>query len=407
VKYIDEVDIKKKTLFIRVDFNVPLDRNKNITDDTRIRAVLPTINYALEADAKVVLASHLGRPKGKRNDEDSMAPVARRLAYRLHKKVKLAPDVIGPEVDKLKEEMNPGDVLLLENLRFHPGEEKNDPEFAKELMKGVDVYVDDAFAVAHRAHASVEAVTHFAPVSVAGFLMRDEVLYFHKSLEDPARPLAALIGGAKVSSKLEALVNLIKHVDKMIIGGAMANTFLKAKGFDVGLSMVDDNLIGTAKDLMATAMAKGVKFYLPVDVVVTNRLERGGETKITPVQEVPKDWIIADIGPATVTLFGEALQNAKTIIWNGPMGAFEYDAFSRGTMAMVHKVADSYALTIVGGGDTDVALHKAGEFQKFSYVSTGGGAFIELMEGKKLPGILALEKVAKKSSGKRTKSRVA
>ncbi len=407
MKYIDEVDIKKKTLFIRVDFNVPLDRNKNITDDTRIRAVLPTINYALEADAKVVLASHLGRPKGKRNDEDSMAPVARRLAYRLHKKVKLAPDVIGPEVDKLKEEMNPGDVLLLENLRFHPGEEKNDPEFAKELMKGVDVYVDDAFAVAHRAHASVEAVTHFAPVSVAGFLMRDEVLYFHKSLEDPARPLAALIGGAKVSSKLEALVNLIKHVDKMIIGGAMANTFLKAKGFDVGLSMVDDNLIGTAKDLMATAMAKGVKFYLPVDVVVTNRLERGGETKITPVQEVPKDWIIADIGPATVTLFGEALQNAKTIIWNGPMGAFEYDAFSRGTMAMVHKVADSYALTIVGGGDTDVALHKAGEFQKFSYVSTGGGAFIELMEGKKLPGILALEKVAKKSSGKRTKSRVA
>jgi phosphoglycerate kinase len=407
VKYIDEVDIKKKTLFIRVDFNVPLDRNKNITDDTRIRAVLPTINYALEADAKVVLASHLGRPKGKRNDEDSMAPVARRLAYRPHKKVKLAPDVIGPEVDKLKEEMNPGDVLLLENLRFHPGEEKNDPEFAKELMKGVDVYVDDAFAVAHRAHASVEAVTHFAPVSVAGFLMRDEVLYFHKSLEDPARPLAALIGGAKVSSKLEALVNLIKHVDKMIIGGAMANTFLKAKGFDVGLSMVDDNLIGTAKDLMATAMAKGVKFYLPVDVVVTNRLERGGETKITPVQEVPKDWIIADIGPATVTLFGEALQNAKTIIWNGPMGAFEYDAFSRGTMAMVHKVADSYALTIVGGGDTDVALHKAGEFQKFSYVSTGGGAFIELMEGKKLPGILALEKVAKKSSGKRTKSRVA
>ena len=391
MKYIDEVDIKKKTLFIRVDFNVPLDRNKNITDDTRIRAVLPTINYALEADAKVILASHLGRPKGKRNEDDSMAPVARRLAYRLHKKVKFAPDCIGPEVDKLKKKMKGGDVLLLENLRFHPGEEKNDPDFAKELMQGIDVYVDDAFAVAHRAHASVEAVTQFAPVSVAGFLMRDEVLYFHKSLEDPARPLAALIGGAKVSSKLEALLNLLKHVDKMIIGGAMANTFLKAKGFDVGLSMVDDSLLGTAKDLIATARAKGVKFYLPVDVVVTNRLERGGETKITPVQEVPKDWIIADIGPATVTLFGEALQNAKTIIWNGPMGAFEYDAFSRGTMAMVHKVADSYALTIVGGGDTDVALHKAGEFQKFSYVSTGGGAFIELLEGKKLPGIQALE----------------
>jgi phosphoglycerate kinase len=318
-------------------------------------------------------------------------PVARRLAYRLHRKVKLAPDVIGPEVDRLKAEMEPGDVLLLENLRFHPGEEQNDPEFAKELMKGVDVYVNDAFAVGHRAHASVDAVTHYAPICVAGFLMRDEVIYFHRALEDPARPLAALIGGAKVSSKLGALVNLLKNVDKLIIGGAMANTFLKAKGYDVGQSLVDDKLIKTAENLMAEARKKGVKFYLPVDVVVADRLDRRAQTKITPVQEVPPEWIIADIGPATVTLFSEALQNAQTIIWNGPMGAFELDPFSRGTMAMVHKVADLYALTIVGGGDTDVALHKAGEFQKFSYVSTGGGAFIELLEGKKLPGIKALE----------------
>lgn len=344
--------------------------------------MLPTINYALEADAKVILASHLGRPKGKRVEELSMVPVARRLAYRLHKKVKLAPDVIGPEVDQLKAEMQPGDVLLLENLRFHPGEEKNDPDFARELMKGVDVYVNDAFAVAHRAHASVDAVTHFAPVCVAGFLMRDEVLYFHRALEDPARPLVAIIGGAKVSSKLSALVNLLKHVDKMIIGGAMANTFLKAQGYEVGQSLVDDALIDTAKKLMSEAMKRGVKFYLPVDVVVADKLDRRAQTKITPVQEVPPDWIIADIGPATVTLFGEALQTAQTIIWNGPMGAFEIDIFSRGTMAMVTKVADSYALTIVGGGDTDVALHKSGEFQKFSYVSTGGGAFIELLEGK-------------------------
>jgi len=407
VKNINEADIKDKTLFIRVDFNVPLDRNRNISDDTRIRAVLPTINHALEADAKVIVASHLGRPDGKRHDDLSMAPVARRLAYRLHKKVKLAPDVVGPEVDRLKEEMGPGDVLLLENLRFHPGEEKNDPDFAKKLMKGVDVFVNDAFAVAHRAHASVEAVTRIAPVCVAGYLMWNEVHYFHKALEDPARPLVALIGGAKISSKLGALLNLLKHVDKLIIGGAMANTFLKAKGYEVGHSLVDDNLLDTAKALMATASAKKVKFYLPVDVVITTRLDRGGETKITTVQEVPQDWIIADIGPATVTLFGEALQNAKTIIWNGPMGAFEYDAFSRGTMAMVHKVAESYALTIVGGGDTDVALHKAGEFQKFSYVSTGGGAFIELLEGKKLPGILALETWAKKNARKRTGRNVA
>ncbi len=396
VRYIDEVDIKGKTLFIRVDFNVPLDQNRNITDDTRIRAVLPTINYCLESDAKVILASHLGRPKAQKTEEFSLAPVARRLAYRLHKKVKLAPDCIGPEVDRLKEEMKSGDVLLLENLRFHPEEEKNDPDFAKELMKGVDVYVDDAFAVAHRAHASVEAVTKYAPICVAGFLMRDEVHYFHRSMEDPARPLAALIGGAKISSKLTALKNLLKTVDKMIVGGAMANTFLKSMGYEVGKSLVDDSLLASASELMATALKKKVKFYLPVDCVVADRLDRQAETKITPVQEVPRDWLIVDIGPATVTLFGEALQNAKTIIWNGPMGAFEYDAFSRGTMAMVQKVAESYALTIVGGGDTDVALHKAGEFQKFSYVSTGGGAFLELLEGKKLPGILALENWAKK-----------
>jgi phosphoglycerate kinase len=396
VRYIDEVDIKGKTLFIRVDFNVPLDQNRNITDDTRIRAVLPTINYCLESDAKVILASHLGRPKGQQVEEFSLAPVARRLAYRLHKKVKLAPDCIGPEAERLKEEMKSGDVLLLENLRFHPGEEKNDLNFAKELMKGIDVYVDDAFAVAHRAHASVEAVTKYAPICVAGFLMRDEVHYFHRSMEDPARPLVALIGGAKISSKLTALKNLLKHVDKIIVGGAMANTFLKSMGYEVGKSLVDDSLLESASELMAAALKKKVKFYLPVDCVVADRLERQAETKIAPVQEVPRDWLIVDIGPATVTLFGEALQTAKTIVWNGPMGAFEYDAFSRGTMAMVQKVAESYALTIVGGGDTDVALHKAGEFQKFSYVSTGGGAFLELLEGKKLPGIIALENWAKR-----------
>jgi len=395
MKYLNQVNIKEKTLFIRVDFNVPLDRNRNITDDTRIRAVLPTINYCLDESAKIVLASHLGRPKG-RDESESLSPVARRLSRLLHKKVKFAPDCIGPETQKMIKEMKPGDVLLLENLRFHPEEEKNDPEFSRQLMTHIDVYVDDAFAVAHRAHASVEGVTHVAPICVAGFLMQDEVLYFHKSMEDPARPLAALIGGAKISSKLTALKNLLKNVDKMIIGGAMANTFLKVMGYNVGKSLVDDKMLDTAKEMLATALKKGVKFYLPVDCVVTQTLDNRAETKITPVQEVPEDWIIADIGPATVTLFNEALQNAKTIVWNGPMGAFEIDAFSRGTMAMVHNVANSFALTIVGGGDTDVAIHKAGEYRKFSYVSTGGGAFIELLEGKKLPGILALEEWHKK-----------
>ena len=253
MKYLDEIDIKGKTLFIRVDFNVPLDQNRNITDDTRIRAVLPTINYCLEADAKVILASHLGRPKGQPVEAFSLAPVARRLAYRLHKNVKLATDCIGPEVDQAKADMKPGDVLLLENLRFHPEEEKNDENFARELMKGIDVYVDDAFAVAHRAHASVEAVTHFAPICVGGFLMRDEVHYFHRAMEDPARPLAALIGGAKISGKLTALKNLLQHVDKMIIGGAMANTFLKGVNYYVGQSLVEEDLVSVANCLMHTA----------------------------------------------------------------------------------------------------------------------------------------------------------
>lgn len=395
MRYLHEVNIRDKTVFIRVDFNVPLDRNRNITDDTRIRAVLPTINFCLDENAKIVLASHLGRPKG-RDENESLAPVARRLSRLIHKKVKFAPDCIGPETQKIIKEMKPGDVVLLENLRFHPEEEKNDPEFSKQLMENIQVYVNDAFAVAHRAHASVEGVTRVAPICVAGFLMRDEVHYFHKSMEDPARPLVAIIGGAKISSKLTALVNLMKRVDKMIIGGAMANTFLKAKGYPVGKSLVDDKLADTATELMATALKKGIKFYLPVDCVVAEDFDGRAETKITPVQEVPDDWVITDIGPATVTLFNEALQNAKTIVWNGPMGAFEIDAFSRGTMAMVHNVANSFALTIVGGGDTDVAIHKAGEFRKFSYISTGGGAFLELLEGKKLPGIQALEEWAKK-----------
>lgn len=390
MKYLNEIDIAGKTVFIRVDFNVPLDKNQNITDDTRIRAVLPTINHCLDGNAKIILASHLNRPKGP-DPKLSLAPVARRLGRFLQKTVIFAPDSIGPETQKLKEQLQPGDVMLLENLRFHPEEQKNDPEFARQLMAGVDVYVNDAFAVAHRAHASVHAVTRFAPVCVAGFLMRDEIHYFHQALEDPARPLVAILGGAKISSKLTALLNLLEHVDKLIVGGAMANTFLKAKGYEIGKSLVDDSLLKTAEEIMANAAKKGVKFYLPVDCIAASSLDSRAEAKITTIQEVPSDWLIADIGPATITLFNEALQDARTVIWNGPMGAFEIDSFSRGTLAMVHNVANSFALTIVGGGDTDVAIHKLGEANRFSYISTGGGAFVELLEGKKLPGIQALE----------------
>jgi phosphoglycerate kinase len=391
MRYLNDLDLKNKKLLVRVDFNVPLDKNQNITDDTRIRGVLPTINYALDQNGIIILCSHLGRPKGKPVPEMSLAPVARRLSRLLQKEVTMAPDCIGPEVKKKVEGLKPGDLLLLENLRFHSEEEKNDETFARALAGWCDIYINDAFAVSHRAHASVEAVTRFAKVSAAGFLMKDEIKFFHQSMEDPARPLAAIIGGSKVSSKLGALENLLKHVNKMIIGGAMANTFLKSLGYEIGKSLVEQDLVQKAGELMEKARDLGVKFYLPVDCVAGSALETQAEYITTTVQEVPKDWMILDIGPATSLLFSEALVNAKTIIWNGPMGAFELDPFSHGTMEMVRTVAGSRALTIVGGGDTDVAVHKAGESSNISYISTGGGAFLELLEGKKLPGIAALE----------------
>jgi len=392
IRYIDAIeDLGGKKVFMRVDFNVPLDDNQNITEDTRIRAVLPSINYALDQKAKIVLASHLGRPKGERKEKYSMAPAAKRLSRLLGKDVKLAPDCIGDETRAMIDAMQPGDVLMLENLRFYGGEEKNDLDFAKSLVNGCDVYVNDAFAVSHRAHASVEGITNFFPVVAAGFLMKNEMNYFDKAMQNPIRPLVAILGGAKVSGKIEVLENLCEKVDKIIIGGGMAFTFLKAMGYNVGKSLVEDNLIETAMKTFEKARQRGVKFYLPVDCVVADQFNPTAETKVTTVQEIPEGWMALDIGPATVALFSEALQNAKTIVWNGPMGVFEMDAFSRGTFAMVSAVANSYALTIVGGGDTDVAVHRAGEYAKISYISTGGGAFLELLEGKKLPGIKVLE----------------
>ena len=391
MKNISDLVVKGKTVLIRVDFNVPLDEQGNITDDIRIRGVLPTINYALDEHAKVIIISHLGRPDGQRQEKYSLAPVAKRLSRLLEKEVKLAPDCIGPEVEAMVGQMAFGDVLLLENLRFHEEEKKNDPEFCRQLAKLADVYINDAFAVAHRAHASVVGVVEFFQECAAGFLLQKEMDYFHRSVSNPSRPLVAIVGGAKVSSKLGALRNMIDRVDKMIIGGAMANTFLKAMGYGVGKSRIEEDLLETANELVAKALKQGVKLYLPVDCIVADRFDSKAANRITTAQEVPKSWMILDIGPASTLLFGEALEDAGTIIWNGPMGAFEMDAFSRGTMAMVQKLAASQALTIVGGGDTDVAVHRAGESNNISYISTGGGAFLMLMEGKVLPGVAPLE----------------
>jgi len=388
---IKEVDLKDKRVFIRADFNVPLDGKGNITDDTRIREVLPTINYVLDEGARlVILASHLGRPKGEPDPALSLKPVARRLRRLLDKEVFFLPDCIGEEVREAISRMKPGSIVLLENLRFYKGESANDENFARELARLADVYINDAFATAHRSHASNVGITRFLQPAAAGFLMLNEIQYFEQAMKNPFRPLVAILGGAKVSDKLGVIENLLNKVDKFIIGGGMTFTFIKAKGYDVGKSLVEDDMLDTALRIMDKAQELGVKFYLPVDCVVADKFDPRAETKIVPIKEIPKEWMGLDIGPATTTLIGEVLQNAKTIIWNGPMGVFEMDAFSRGTMALVQMVANSYALTIVGGGDTDVAVHRAGESYKISYISTGGGAFLQLLEGKELPGVQAL-----------------
>ena len=303
----------------------------------------------------------------------------------------MAADCIGPDVKSLVSKMKPRDVVLLENLRFHPEEQQNDDMFAKELAELCDVYINDAFAVSHRKNASVVAITKYAPVSGAGFLLLNELAYFKKAMDNPQRPLVAIVGGSKVSSKIGALKNMLKNVDKLIIGGAMANTFLKSNGHKMGKSRVEDDLVDIAESIMKKAAANGIKLYLPVDVVVASSFDAHAEIKIVPVQEIPSDWIALDIGRATSLLFSEAIYDAKTIIWNGPMGVFEMDAFGRGTRSMVENVANSYALTIIGGGDTDVAVHQAGESDRITYISTGGGAFLCLMEGKKLPAVAALD----------------
>jgi phosphoglycerate kinase len=395
MKTIKDIAIAGKRLLVRVDFNVPLDKQQRITDDSRIQAVLPTLKYALDQKAKIIIASHLGRPKGKISPEFSLKPAAARLSVLLNQPVQLASDCVGDAVEAMVADMKPGDIVVLENLRFHPEEEKNADTFAKSLAGLCDVYVNDAFAVSHRANASVEAITRFAPLSVAGFLLKNEMDYFDKAMTTPERPLVAVIGGAKVSSKLAALENMLLKVDKIVIGGAMANTFLRAMGYSTGKSLVETDLIETAGTILKKASEKGVKIYLPVDGITACQVEPTAASAVFPVQEIPSDQMMLDIGPATSLLYAEALQGAKTIVWNGPMGVFEMTPFSKGTFDMVNHVIASGAITIVGGGDTDAAIHRSGKADQITYISTGGGAFLELLEGKKLPGVTALESLSK------------
>jgi phosphoglycerate kinase len=392
MKYIDQIEMKGKRVFLRVDFNVPMDKEGNVTSDKRVRASIPTINYALEKGAKLIVASHLGRPKGKRVAEMSLQPVVKVLSDLVKKPVAFLDDCVGTAVEEAVGKMKEGDILLLENLRFQPGEDKNDPEFARQLAALCDVYIDDAFAVSHRAAASNAAITEFVPVCAAGFLLKNEIEYFKKAMVNPAKPLAVIIGGAKVSDKIGLLENLIEKADKIIIGGGMAFTFLRAAGYETGKSLCEEDMLDTARKIVEKAKQKNVPFLLPVDAVIAQEAKAEAEAKVCGVREIPKEWIGLDIGPATIALFSDALKGVKTVIWNGPMGMFELAPFSKGTFELAAAVANSGALSIIGGGDTDTAIKKAGLSAKMSYISTGGGAFLEWLEGKTLPGIAALEK---------------
>jgi phosphoglycerate kinase len=390
MKFLRDLALAGKRVLLRVDFNVPMDDSGRITDDTRITMVLPTIRHLLDVEAKLIICSHMGRPKGKVVASLSLAPVASYLQDLLGVPVVMAPDCVGPQAANLVAALKPGEVVLLENLRFHVEETANDADFSEQLAVLADVYVNDAFAASHRAHASVVGVVERVAEKAAGLLLEKEMDYFRKSMAEPVRPLVAVIGGAKVSSKLAALENMLGKVDKMIIGGAMANTFLCSMGVAVGASKIEEDLLETAKRFIEAAAARGVKVYLPVDFVVADRFAADAASKIVPAQDIPDGWMALDIGPATSLLFGQVIEGAGTIIWNGPMGAFEIDAFARGTMDLCRRVAASSALSIVGGGDSNAALKKSGEEKNVSYISTGGGAFLELLEGKTLPGVAAL-----------------
>jgi phosphoglycerate kinase len=386
-------DLSGKRALVRVDFNVPLDDAGNITDDTRIRAALPTIQDLMQKGAKVILVSHFGRPKGV-DDKLRLTPVAKRLSELLGQEVVKTDDSIGDEVSTKVEALQNGQVLLLENVRFYKEEEKNDPEFAKKLASNADLYVNDAFGTAHRAHASTEGVTKYLSPSVGGYLIEKELQYLQSAIENPQRPLVAIIGGSKVSSKIGVIEALLEKCDKLIIGGGMIFTFYKARGLSVGKSLVEDDKLELAKSLEAKAKEKGVAFLLPTDVVVADKFAADANSQTVSVENIPDGWMGLDIGPESVKLFQEALADCKTVIWNGPMGVFEFDKFAVGTEAVAHTLADiskTGATTIIGGGDSVAAVEKVGLADQMSHISTGGGASLELLEGKELPGIVALD----------------
>ena len=392
VKSVREIDIKDKRVLIRVDFNVPMDSELNISDDTRIREAIPTINYCIDNGAKsIILVSHLGRPKG-RSEEFSLKAILKRLERLLAKDV-----VFVDSLDNAKITLNTlvdGSILLLENIRFYEGEEKNDSELSKQLADLCDVYVNDAFGTSHRKHASTYGVAQYVKEKVAGLLLKKEIDSFGIALSNPLRPLLLIVGGSKVSSKLTLLKSILEVVDKIIIGGAMSNTFLKAVGYDMKASLVEEDLLEEARSILRTAKEKGVKIYLPVDVVATDNIKEAKIIKISPAQDIPDDLMAVDIGPATVRLFNEVIRDCETIIWNGPMGVYENQKFSRGTFSISHTIADTYAYSVIGGGDTADAVDKAGDKDSMSFTSTGGGASLELLEGEVLPAFEVLDKKA-------------
>lgn len=390
---IDKIDLAGKRVLVRVDFNVPLDENLNITDDTRIVESLPTIKKIIVEGGKAILMSHLGRPKGGPNPKYSLKPTAKRLSELLGKEVKLAPDCIGVEVKSMVNQMQNGDVLILENVRFYSEEEKNDPSFAKQLAELGDVYVNDAFGSAHRAHASTEGVTKFIKVNAAGYLMKKELEYLGTAVKNPKRPYTAILGGAKISGKIDVINNLIDKVDTLIIGGGMAFTFFKAQGKEIGKSLLEEEKIELAKVVLEKVKTSGVKFLLPVDLIVASEFNNDSPASIVNVDSIPSDKMGLDIGPETIKLFEEEILKSKTVVWNGPMGVFEFDNFAKGTLAIAGALAEATSkgsITVIGGGDSAAAIAKAELKDKVSHVSTGGGASLEFLEGKILPGVAAL-----------------
>ncbi len=388
-KTVRDIDLKDKKVLVRCDFNVPMDENQNITDNRRIVAALPTIKYLLEQNCKITLCSHLGRPKGEFKKEFSLVPVAKELSKLLNKEIIMAKDVIGEDAVSKANNLKNGEILLLENLRFHREETDNDPEFSKKLSNYGEIFVNDAFGTAHRAHASTEGVTHYLP-AVSGFLIEKELKFLDEALQNPERPFMAILGGSKVSDKIGVIESLINKVDAILIGGGMAYTFLKALGYNVGNSLCEDDKINLAMELMEKAKEKGVKFMLPVDNKIAKEFKADAESKIVPSAEIPDGWQGLDIGPETVKLYAEELKNAKTIVWNGPLGVFELEKFAIGTNEIAKVLGDIDAVKIIGGGDSASAVEKAGVAEKMTHISTGGGASLEFLEGKKLPGIEAL-----------------